>query len=57
MTKELRIQVTSFKGHKGVDIRWYLESAEYSGASSKGIWIPIAQWDATKKKINELVVV
>ena len=57
VTKELKIQLTTFKGHRGVDIRWYLESPEYTGASNKGIWIPIAQWEAAKKKINELVVV
>ena len=56
MTKELKVQRTEYKGHKGVDIRWYLKSAEYTGASNKGIWIPIAQWEEAKKKINELVV-
>jgi len=56
MTKELKIQLTTFKGHRGVDIRWYLESPEYTGASSKGIWIPIAQWEDFKKRINDLVV-
>jgi len=56
MTKELKIQLTTFKGHRGVDIRWYLESPEYTGASNKGIWIPIAQWEDFKKRINDLVV-
>lgn len=56
MSKELKVQETVYKGHKGVDIRWYLISPEYTGPSNKGIWIPAKDWEKEKKKINELKV-
>jgi hypothetical protein len=54
VVKELRIQVTTYKGHRGVDIRYYLESPEFTGPTQKGVWISVKDWEDFKKQINEL---
>ena len=56
MSKELKVQATTFKGHKGVDIRYYVESPEYTGPTPRGVWIPKEKWAEELKKMNELVV-
>lgn len=38
--REIHVQVNDFRGHVGLDIRTYIETANYVGYTPKGIRIP-----------------
>jgi hypothetical protein len=55
-TVKIKAVVKEYEGKKGVDIREYVESEKYTGATKKGLWILIELFPAFKQMVNEIQV-
>jgi hypothetical protein len=53
-TIDIVVRTDEFKGKKGVSIREYQTSEEYTGYSKKGVRIPIDKWNEFKTLINKV---
>jgi hypothetical protein len=53
-TTKIIIKVTEFQGEKGVDLREYIETKNYTGPTKKGFRVPVAKWDEFKVAVNKV---
>ena len=51
---EIVIAVREYNGRKGVDIREYTQSAQYTGPTKKGLRIPADRFEEFKEMINSI---
>ena len=51
---EIVVAIREYNGRKGVDIREYTQSAQYTGPTKKGLRIPAEKFEEFKQMINSV---